>query len=539
MVFCGKPSGGCHACRERKTKCDQVPEGCTQCKRAKRKCPGYRTPGDLIFRNESTNVIRKFKAKEARDKKAASLKASPPQSVSSGSSSPPDDDGWDDVSDSSLEIIQRVDAPLSVFSLAPTIEERATGFFVANFVLGMSGPSKGYLDYLTEVTRTQVLDDGLLSSMRAVGLAGYAHSVHAPSLLKNARYQYYRALQSTNAALRDPVDVKKDTTLLSIMILGIFEAITGSKQSSLRDWAQHINGAAAVIKLRGPEQIRTPVGRRMMLTVTSSLLITCIYRAVPLPVHMQEYMEEALRVVETPDAAFRIQEIMMRFATLRSDIVHKRLTDPWKILNQALDLDAVLLKISSDPPPGWAYETIYTDTNADVVYNGQYHLYYDYWMAQIWNALRTLRIMLNETMRGVLLAGFSARPPVFTGTQHTAQFQISTDTIYSLQADILYSVPQHLNIFPEPLGFRDHGIASIRLHKLMDEFSAVRMSGGSFLIWPLWFVGIVDVATEEMKGFVVRNLKNIAVTMGIQQAAVLAKVVEGQIEIKEWKQEED
>ena len=147
--------------------------------------------------------------------------------------------------------------------------------------------------------------------------------------------------------------------------------------------------------------------------------------------------------------------------------------------------------------------------------------------------------MLNETIRSVLLAGFSARPPVFTGTQHTAQFQISTDTIYSLQADILYSVPQHLNIFPEPAGFRDHGVASMRLHKLMDEFSAVRMSGGSFLIWPLWFVGIVDVATDEMKGFVVRNLKNIAATMGIQQAAVLAKVVEDQSEIKEWKQEED
>ena len=232
-----------------------------------------------------------------------------------------------------------------------------------------------------------------------------------------------------------------------------FEAITGSKQSSLRDWAQHINGAAAVIKLRGPEQIQTPVGRRMMITVTSSLLITCIYRAVPLPIHMQEYMEEALRIVETPDPSFRIQEIMMRFATLRSDIVHKRITDPWKILNQALDLDAVLLKISSDPPPGWAFETIYTDTNTDIVYNGQYHLYYDYWMAQIWNALRTLRIMLNETIRSVLLAGFSARPPVFTGTQHTAQFQISTDTIYSLKRTSYIAFLSISISFPSPLAF--------------------------------------------------------------------------------------
>lgn len=75
MVYCGKPSGGCHACRERKTKCDKVilPEGCTQCKRAKRICPGYRVPGDLVFRDQSSNVIQKFKAKEARAKKAASV----------------------------------------------------------------------------------------------------------------------------------------------------------------------------------------------------------------------------------------------------------------------------------------------------------------------------------------------------------------------------------------------------------------------------------------------------------------------------------
>ncbi|KAH7336400.1 hypothetical protein BKA65DRAFT_33436 [Rhexocercosporidium sp. MPI-PUGE-AT-0058] len=536
MVFCGKPSGGCHACRERKTKCDQVPEGCTQCKRAKRVCPGYRVPGDLIFRNESSNVIRKFKAREARDKQAT-FKTSPPRPVVSSSLSLSAEDDWDHVSDGSLEIIQREDARLSVFSLAPTIEERAIGFFVANFVLGISGPSKGYLDYLTEVARSQVLEDGLLSSMRAVGLVGYAHTVHAPSLLKNARYEYYRALQATNAALRDPVNVKKDSTLISIMILGIFETITGTKQSSLKDWAQHINGAAAVIKLRGPDQILTPTGRRMMLTVTSSLLITCIYRGVPLPKHMQEYMESALRVVETPEPAFRVLEIMMRFANLHSDIVHKRITDPQKILSQALDLDGVLLSISSNPPPGWAFEVIYTDTYSDIVYNGQYHLYYDYWMAQIWNALRTLRIMLNETMRTVLLDGFSARPPVFTETQHTAQFQISTDVMYTLQADILYSVPQHLNIFPEPAGSRDHGIASVRLHKVMEEFAGVRMSGGAFLIWPLWFVGVVDMATEEMKGFVVRNLNNIAVTMGIQQAAVLARIVEEQIEINEWKQE--
>jgi hypothetical protein len=75
--------------------------------------------------------------------------------------------------------------------------------------------------------------------MKAVGMAGYAHLVHAPSLMKNARYQYLLALQSTNAALRDPIEVKKDATLLATMILGLFETITGVGPRSLDDWAEH------------------------------------------------------------------------------------------------------------------------------------------------------------------------------------------------------------------------------------------------------------------------------------------------------------
>jgi hypothetical protein len=70
-------------------------------------------------------------------------------------------------------------------------------------------------------------------------MAGYAHLVHAPSLMKNARYQYLLALQSTNAALRDPIEVKKDATLLATIILGLFETITGVGRRSLDDWAEH------------------------------------------------------------------------------------------------------------------------------------------------------------------------------------------------------------------------------------------------------------------------------------------------------------
>jgi hypothetical protein len=475
------------------------------------------SPGDLIFRNESSNVIRKFKAKEARQKESAATKAT----VASVSDDDPD------IEEISLEIVQQQDTQLDIYSLAPSLEDRATGFFVANYVLGMSGPSRGHLDYLADVSRTQILDDGLVSSMKAVGLAGFAHAEHAPSLMKNARYQYVRALNSTNAAIRDPVEVKKDTTLLAIMILGIFETITGCTKRSLQDWARHVNGAAAVIKLRGPDQIKTPTGRRMLIQVTSSLLINCLQRGVALPAHIQEYMTAAINMVPNPDPAFIINDCMMHFCSLRASVLSHKLSDKHEILSQCLKIDSKLLDIVVNVPPGWEYQTITTDEEADVAFHKQYHIYYDYWIAMIWNALRSLRILINELIRELLLKGFSERPPTFNKTEHTAQFQISTDVLYQHQQEILFSVAQHFNQFPksrDPTVYKS--ISSIPLLAYNELHAPLRMSGGSFLIWPLWHAGVMDISTDEVRRFVVRNLRSIGDSMGIKQANVLAESVE-------------
>jgi hypothetical protein len=249
--------------------------------------------------------------------------------------------------------------------------------------------------------------------MKAVGLAGYAHLVHAPSLMKNARYQYLLALQSTNAALRDPTEVKKDTTLLATVILGLFETITGVGRHSLDDWAEHsmyikspslppevlfpnspgvnfplwensmlirhaARGASALIKLRGPNQIKSNIGRRMLVNVNAHLLLICLSDGVGLPDHMVEYNEAAIKLVETPDPSLVVQNIMMRLCQFRAEVFKGSLSDPQEILTKALDLDGILLKIATDIPLRWEYDTVFTDDDLDIVYNGCYHIYYDY-----------------------------------------------------------------------------------------------------------------------------------------------------------------
>ena len=216
---------------------------------------------------------RKHKAKQARV--AAKNLSATSTSIVSYHSPASSRDSQTSEEDESLEIVQQHYSPLTEFSLAPNLEDNATAFFITNYVIKCDGPVRGHLDYISAICDPN--EDGnlnpLIAAMKAVGIAGVAHTAKAPSLLKNARYLYMKAIQGTNAALKSPTLVKKDSTLTAIMILSIYETVTGCTQDSIRDWADHVKGAAALLKLRGREQLKTPRGRRMFLQIVSSLMV--------------------------------------------------------------------------------------------------------------------------------------------------------------------------------------------------------------------------------------------------------------------------
>ncbi|KAL5328978.1 hypothetical protein ACEPPN_002487 [Leptodophora sp. 'Broadleaf-Isolate-01'] len=73
--------------------------------------------------------------------------------------------------------------------------------------------------------------------------------------MKQARQKYALALRLINKALRSPKDVLKNSALLAVLMLAIFETTAGSKQLSLKEWRHHMNGAATLLKLRGRSQL--------------------------------------------------------------------------------------------------------------------------------------------------------------------------------------------------------------------------------------------------------------------------------------------
>lgn len=496
MGYWGKPSKSCHACRQRKTRCDQLKPGCTQCKRANRECPGYRVEGEIIFKHETAKVELKCKVKRKIILK--SFKNN------------------DDLPSTQGTCLGRNYSQRSFVTsyipnfISPNLEDRAVGLFISNFANGKNGPSRGHMEYFDDLPKTQTL----LAAIKAVGYAVCAHRFNAPSMAQRACHQYGMALHLTNRALQDPLDVKKDSTLVGIIILGIYETIMGEKSDSPTKWIVHFNGASEIIRLRGPDQLKTSVGLGVFVTVCRNLLIAGIQHAVPLPSHLREYTNMALSILQEDilNPSFKIIHCMIRFGDLRVDSVNKAVCDK-DILRRSIELEENLEDITHNHPSTWKYKTFKTDKISPSIFKGYYHIYSDLRIAQIWNMLRTLRIMINQMIYDLLNRLISE----CNNPEYSTQLTKASKTLCELQHDILCSVPQFIGVF-----------SSINVREISHNERGFRvpMSGTWYLCRPLWLAALLHNSSQDIRDFAVYNLRNISRIGGIREGDSLADSIE-------------
>lgn len=473
----------------------------------------------MIFKDESVKVVRKFHAREARHNQK--LLTPTKSGGSSEESSHDEDDSIEDVfSDTVI---------LPPYVLAPSIEDRALGYFVKNYVMTTDGPVTGHMAVLHKLTGQ--LPECLLSGMKAVGIAGYSHAVYAPQLMKHARYQYVQALRATNEALRRPELAVKDSTLIAILLLSMYEAVTGKTDKSLKAWSDHINGASALLKLRGREQIYSIEGRQLFLQTVGTLMVTAIQQNLPLPDHIMEWLREARELTKYPGPAIVAQEVMMQFTIYNADISKGKLTDPDAIISRGLELDGILEDAFENVPQGWEFETVLTEVEPELIYNGCYHVYYDVWCAQVWNGMRSFRSLIHEQIQKTIEDGHFDNPPRLTDATYNSQLQKSIDILCRMQADILSSVPQHLGYVSRDHRYPSPPSPTGPWTPNRQPNASSRMSGPYFVLWPLWYAGFMSIATSATQTYVARNLRLICDDLGVQQAGVLANIIEKKLKI--------
>lgn len=441
---------------------------------------------------------------------------------------------------------------LSSFSMTPSTEERGTSIFVTNFVSAQSWPSQGHFHFLTDICRTSGHDAWLSHAMTAVGLGWQANASKSPQIMIQARKEYAAALRATNHALRSG-DATKDSTLLAIMVLSIFENVTGKKEISMKAWTEHLNGAAELLKLRGTAQLKTAVGYNMFLQISSHYLITCMQREVPLPEEIRWLRAEATKQLDGLMPVSGLFTALDQFTAFRGKVKDGDLTDAEEILREGVRIDGLLAEVFTKAPREWTYETVYTNEDPEVIYNGRYDIYYDYWVAQVWNGVRACRLLLNERLRAKLLQGFASVPPLFVSEEYTALFQMTTRTILRMRDEILYTVPQHVGYvtrkpFTRPSGTvspvtAQDGSSSTDSPSPPAAESSMQTSifnwkrrgpppvaaSGYFLMWPLFVSGLTRLSSQEMRNVTTDRLLYVAEVMGIHQAYALADYLDSML----------
>ncbi|KAL2271885.1 hypothetical protein VTJ83DRAFT_1256 [Remersonia thermophila] len=494
MVYCGKPSKGCSNCRERKIRCDQKEPGCGQCEKRHQKCPGYRNLVDLMFRDESSHVIKK--AKERARKKASSAKRLSPPSTPSASegrlsvtpeprprprpsscAAPPtpatsspatikaDPDG-DSMLLSADSGCWPVTPPIAQqYDLTPSCQERGVAWFFSRFVTVAEMVPHLKFDFLREVwqassSQRDAQIDSVLASITAVGLMGMASTTRSAKLMDAARKSYGTALRLTQSALQNPAEAEKDTTMLSVLILGLFEMLSENTEhaSSVEAFQRHVNGAAGLAVMRGPAQFRTRAGRRMFSMLCQRYVVSCAQRNEPMREDLIALWHQMPRTAEPRHPSRELMPLMWKALQLRSERNRGLLTDPEATIERLLALDREFEDLTNSLPSSWKHRVFRLKQHHPAVFDGFCHHYTSLYHANVWNHILTTRLLLLETVLSEIsrdLAGFA---PALDPARYVDLYRKTRRKMRYFVRDITASVPQQLGLMnPDDgtIGFSD------------------------------------------------------------------------------------
>ncbi|KAH8697487.1 hypothetical protein BGW36DRAFT_378795 [Talaromyces proteolyticus] len=467
MVFCGKPSRHCERCRLRRMRCDQRRPACTQCINASSVCPGYRNIVDLLFHDETKKVRQR------------ALKTSRLLSRSSQSSGR--------YSSSLGTLVKTLQLHRDTVLDLP-IESYAQSFFLSSYIMG------GNFEYLAQLCERVVVRDPLLTSLEAVALASLSQERRSRGLMTAARTKYIRALQETNHAVQSRQEAVKDGTLISVLLLSLFENITQEEPFSCDSWLKHMKGAVALLQLRQPEQFRSALGGELYKQVGKNIHVGCVQQRIRIPPEFLELHKSVACFIDISNYVLQFSTAIEGLTNLQAAIRYGELTDPEEINCLAKDLDDSVVLFASSVPPEWCYSSICTQDRCLPKDGGKRHINQTHRIIELWNTIRMTRLMLNEIIYKYACMG----APCAT---HELLCSTARETIEMMASEICATVPQ----------FRQSLPAQIQSPRIV--------ASGHILIWPLSILGASELVPVALRLYAIESLHFIGADMLIPQAA--------------------
>ncbi|KAH8801775.1 hypothetical protein F5884DRAFT_837869 [Xylogone sp. PMI_703] len=482
MVYCGKPSKACQQCKYRKIRCDFQKE-CRQCIKARLKCSGPRDSNELVFRDESRAVRRKMLARRPLE--------------------------------------------LSPVTITTPIKDRAKAFFWAHYIDGQSS----VFNYVQPLYNTDGIQY-LHASMEAVSLAYFSRRAYSVEALEIARHRYIIALQLTNTAIQSSDTASKDTTLLTVLFLDLFERITKSSLQRSECSASHASGLIALATLRGQKQFTSFMGLHMFTQLSTTILTTCIKSCLPVPIGLQELWDKTGQYIQASSPKWQFSKQMMRFVQFQQAIKTNCVSTSDAIISLK-NMDSNLNQISTNLRLGQVYDVIPKTYTTAHVYGETFYVYRDHDIHHTWNNIRLLRILINDYIMK-LCKELTSEFYNFSAVDYTCEIEMAKNTTISLSEEICAGIPQYTAVSrcpPHPQLSDSSFRSAFPGHVEHNPFGLLHCY---CFLFPLYVAGYSSVCPERMRAWIIDQLHFLGGTMHIKDATLVASYLKQQERIDPW-----
>ena len=388
-------------------------------------------------------------------------------------------------------------------TLTISIDNRARNAFFSNYVFGFS---KTY-DVLESLYEQSPLNKHLVASVDAVSLAFFSFQFYCTQASHIAREKYLSALPLLNKALKSPKSATSDSTLLSVLLLDLFEKITNNNPRTTDTWMSHVNGALALVKLREDSQFQIYTGLRLSIRLSINLLISCIAANAPVPSALTKLRSDLEPFLNKDDPKWLVSGLCLKYANLRGAIQNDRLSSS-DIIARAAEIDKEFVSVAKAMPLSWLYSTTYLEEASERVLERHFDTYADHFTTQTWNVLRVIRILLNDVIRTYCVR----RPMKSLGDGSTSYTSdVATNTIDNMAKDICATAPQYtvyVNSTPKN-----------------KTYSSTQRLQCYTLLFPLYVAGMYVSPTTSMGPWIVKQLRFMSDEIGIRNASVVADIL--------------
>lgn len=471
---------------------------CSQCIRAKVSCPGYRDEFALRLRDETL---------------ATSTKVCLQRGMKSLSTS---QDTYNSTAQRWPSNHQDAMTPgLTNSRVLPTPEHVSLSFFMQSYA------PYSLFDYLPDLYKLDCpFGESMEEAVLVPSLALLSYQVRDPALLRLAFTRYSRLVKKTQEALIAVERAKSDSTLVSVLCLALFEAMSLRDNQEMANWNAHINGAAALLELRGRCQFDSWLGRKLYLHASHSISASCVIKMIPAP----SALLEVDKTVPPDDPKCllalrrgRLLRILAEYRQKKPIMSQSAIFQHCKSMIEEIDdqMENMTLVDPFEPLDADALRNLSAPVE---LYAGRVDSYSSIRWAQAWNILRMLRIFMAGAVCGWLGESISRAESLPSADEDQTE-QITSLTqlrrVMSRRVEesiegILRSISFFINLFGEP------------------RFTA------RSLIGPLYAAASCKLVSSEAKAYAVNRLHFIGKSYGLKQALEAANSVDHGSNFDSW-----